>query len=109
MDSCLRWEAFSWLALIFKYFDKNKKLIEDMVTSSSEDFDELLISCLKNTVDLNHESFFSAYFEVCNKLKYCFKESGFNESINFCKKYENLIKYVPIIRENYEKLKQYLK
>ena len=79
-----------------------------MIAKSGMHSDIVLLHCLESK-DINDYKFIYDYFKICNKIKYCFKESTFNELIYKCKNNPLLSKYKSIIQENYNKLRIYLK
>ena len=106
MDWCLSYNLFDYLSLIFKYYDKNNKIIEKMITSY-DDSDLILLNYLKSDKIKDYKFIFD-YFSICSKLNYCIKESIFNQLIELCQNNDKLLKYQTIIKQNYDKLKIYL-
>ena len=107
---CLTNNGFYYLSLIFKQYDKNKKLIKKLITNY-DNSNKILLDYLKylNDENSNDYKFINDYFGICKKLKYCFEESIFNDAIGLCKNNNNLSKCESIIQENYEKLRLYQK
>ena len=53
--------------------------------------------------------FINQYFEICDKLKYCFSTSTQNKLINICQNNAQLANYESVIRQKYVKLRNYWK
>ena len=70
--------------------------------------DQLLVKCLQSE-NINDYKLIYDYFEILHKLKYCFGRKIFNQLIQLCQNNKNLSKYERFIKENYDKLKIYLK
>ena len=70
--------------------------------------DKILYSCLQSN-NINNHKFIYDYFAVLSKLKFCISERIFNECIRLCEYKRDLLKYESFIKENFGKLKMYLK
>ena len=103
---CLNYKKFSYISVIFKYFDKNNKALEGIIRNFSYKMDELPVKCLQSE-NISNYKFIYDYFEILDKLKYCFGEKVFNQLIELCQNNKNLSKYESFIKENYDKLKMY--
>ena len=103
--------SYLYLSLICECFDKNNEFIKIMFTTPDGYHikpDRILFKCLTSG-QKNNYNFVYDYFKVLNKLKHCFSDKTFNDSIKYCQDNKHLSQYESFIKQNYEKLKIYLK
>ena len=102
LDECIASKKFDYIGLIFKYFDKNKNLCKQLVSSCKKS-DIILLEFLQSDDDIEKiGEWIKYYFDVCVKCQHYFSKSTFNTAVNICRKNKKLSKYQSMIAQKFE-------
>ena len=103
-----------YLSLIFQYYDKNQNVIQQ-ICDYDEDTEKhnILLQFLQCDQDNNKiKQWIQYYFDICMKCKHCFSENTYKNAIDMCQNNEKLkpsqTLLSDLIKENFDKLKQFI-